>query len=46
MTVPARSTINGAVARLKEIQTFGKITGKEWPDIWRWSKHLPLHSNP
>ncbi|MFQ6398143.1 hypothetical protein ACLMAJ_32475 [Nocardia sp. KC 131] len=36
--------INGALARLHEIQSLGKITGREWPDILRVTKHGRLDS--
>ncbi|MGW5387034.1 hypothetical protein [Nocardia sp. NPDC003963] len=33
------TAIDGALARLAEIRNNGMITGAEWPDIRRWSRH-------
>lgn len=40
----SEKSIKGALARLEEIRTNRGITGEEWPDIRRWTKHGPLRS--
>ncbi|WP_189094524.1 hypothetical protein [Nocardia jinanensis] len=39
------TAIEGALARLAEIRKNGMITGAEWPDIRRWTRHGPLRES-